>query len=53
VKLSKRRKLEAAGWKVGSAKEFLGLNDEEAEKVELEVEREIEKRRRKRSKRGC
>src|SRR5437867_5875563 len=31
----KRRRLEAKGWKVGTAKEFLGLTDEEAAYVEL------------------
>jgi ribosome-binding protein aMBF1 (putative translation factor) len=30
MKQDKRRRLEAAGWKVGSAQEFLGLSDEEA-----------------------
>ena len=30
MKKSKRRRLEAQGWKFGSAKDFLGLTDEEA-----------------------
>ena len=30
----KRRRLEGAGWKVGSAGEFLGLSEEEAALVE-------------------
>ena len=30
MKQNKRRRLEAAGWKVGSAQDFLGLTDEEA-----------------------
>jgi ribosome-binding protein aMBF1 (putative translation factor) len=34
---SKRRRLEAAGWKVGSAEAFLGLSPEEATLVELKV----------------
>jgi DNA-binding XRE family transcriptional regulator len=34
---NKRKKLEAAGWKVGSANEFLGLSDEEAAFVELKL----------------
>ena len=34
---NKRRRLEAAGWKVGSADEFLGLSAEEATLVELKV----------------
>ena len=33
----KRRKLEAAGWKVGYAAEFLGLTPEEAEFVQLKL----------------
>jgi len=37
MKVSKRKKLEAAGWKVGSAREFLGLSDEEAAFVELKL----------------
>ena len=31
------KQLQAAGWKVGSAKDFLKLNDEEAMLVELKV----------------
>jgi DNA-binding XRE family transcriptional regulator len=34
---SKRKKLEGAGWVVGSAQEFLGLSDEEAAYVELKL----------------
>ena len=30
MKITKRKRLEAAGWKVGSAKGFLGLTPEEA-----------------------
>ena len=37
MKASNRKKLEAAGWKVGSTKEFLGLSDEEAAFVELKL----------------
>ena len=33
----KRRKLEAAGWRVGSSATFLGLSDEEATFVELKL----------------
>ena len=33
----KRRKLEAAGWKIGDAAEFLGLTPEEAEFVQLKL----------------
>ncbi|MEK6281066.1 MAG: helix-turn-helix transcriptional regulator [Acidobacteriota bacterium] len=34
---SKRKRLEAAGWQVGSAADFLGLNHEETVYVELRV----------------
>ena len=33
----KLKKLRAAGWKVGNAKEFLELSDEEAKLVELKL----------------
>jgi len=34
---AKRARLEAAGWKVGGAKEFLALSDQEAEYIELKL----------------
>lgn len=34
---AKRKKLVRAGWKVGSAREFLGLSDQEAALVELKL----------------
>src|SRR6266481_7178641 len=37
MKANRRKKLEAAGWKVGTAKEFLKLSDEEAAFVELKL----------------
>jgi hypothetical protein len=37
VDTTKRKKLEAAGWKTGSTQEFLGLSDEEAAFVELKL----------------
>jgi len=37
VKESKRRRLEAQGWKFGSAQEFLGLSDEEIEFIDLRL----------------
>jgi ribosome-binding protein aMBF1 (putative translation factor) len=37
MKANRRKKLEAAGWKVGSAREFLNLTDEEAAFVELKL----------------
>ena len=37
MKANKRRKLEAAGWKVGSSQDFLGLTDEEIEFIEMKL----------------
>ena len=37
MKPAKRRRLEAAGWKVGSARDFLGLTDEDVEYIELHL----------------
>jgi ribosome-binding protein aMBF1 (putative translation factor) len=37
MKKSKRRKLEAAGWRVGSAAEFLDLTKEEASLIEMKI----------------
>lgn len=37
MKSTKKQRLEAAGWKVGSAATFLGLSAEEAAFVELKV----------------
>ena len=37
MKSDKRRRLEAQGWRFGSAREFLGLTDEEAEYIELQL----------------
>jgi DNA-binding XRE family transcriptional regulator len=37
MKVDKRRKLEAAGWKVGDAAEFLGLSESESEFVEIKL----------------
>jgi DNA-binding XRE family transcriptional regulator len=34
---TKRKALEEAGWKIGSAQDFLGLSDEEAAFVELKL----------------
>src|SRR5437870_9483467 len=38
MKQSKHKRLEAAGWKVGGTKEFLGLSDEEAVMIELKLQ---------------
>lgn len=37
MKQSKRKKLEAAGWAVGSAQEFLGLSDADAALIDLKL----------------
>ncbi len=37
MKVSKQKKLEAAGWKVGSASEFLELSDAEAMLVNMKL----------------
>ena len=37
VKKAKQRRLEAAGWRIGSADEFLGLSKEEAAFVEMKL----------------
>jgi len=37
VKKAKREKLEGAGWRVGSAEDFLGLTREEAAFVEMKL----------------
>lgn len=37
MKNTKRTKLEAAGWTVGSVKEFLGLSDAEAALLEMKL----------------
>ncbi len=37
MKAAKRKQLEASGWKVGSAAEFLELTDEEAAYIELKL----------------
>jgi ribosome-binding protein aMBF1 (putative translation factor) len=34
----KKKRLEAAGWRVGTASEFLGLTDEEAALIELKLD---------------
>jgi len=37
MKARKRQRLERAGWKLGSAKEFLGLTDEEEAVIDLKL----------------
>jgi len=47
MKATKRQKLERAGWRVGTAQEFLGLSPQEAAYVEVKVRlaKELLKRR--------
>jgi DNA-binding XRE family transcriptional regulator len=50
MKKSKREKLESQGWKIGDAKEFLGLSDEEVAYIEIKLAlsnrvRELRKKR--------
>jgi ribosome-binding protein aMBF1 (putative translation factor) len=37
MKASTRKKLETAGWRVGDAKDFLGLSESEAQLVEMKL----------------
>ena len=37
MKQEKQRRLEAQGWKFGSAKDFLNLTDEDVEYIELHL----------------
>jgi hypothetical protein len=37
MKAAKRRKLEKAGWKIGTADEFLGLNAEESAYIAMKL----------------
>ena len=37
MKTQKRKQLEDAGWRVGDARDFLGLSDDEAEFVEIKL----------------
>ncbi len=38
MKPEKKKRLEAAGWQVGTVSEFLGLTDEEAALIELKLD---------------
>lgn len=51
MKRSKRERLEAAGWRVGTAAEFLGLTAEEAAFVEMKIALADGVRRRRQAKR--
>ena len=37
MRKDKRARLEAAGWRVGSARDFLGLSDQESAFIELKI----------------
>jgi len=50
MKVTKKRRLEAAGWKVADAKQFLGLSDEETLLIELKIDLAASLRKRRRSK---
>ena len=47
MKKTKKERLEKAGWKVGTAQEFLGLSDEESALIEMKLAlaRSLKKRR--------
>jgi len=47
MKANKKKQLEAAGWRVGTAQEFLGLSDAESRLIEVQValSRELRERR--------
>jgi len=45
---SKRERLEAKGWRFGSAEEFLGLSNEEEARVQLRLADTLRQRRQKR-----
>ncbi|OGU29678.1 MAG: transcriptional regulator [Ignavibacteria bacterium GWA2_55_11] len=48
---SKQKRLKAAGWKVGSTKEFLDLSDQEVAYIELKLQlaKDLQKKRRERN----
>ena len=51
MKRSKKDRLEAAGWRVGTAQEFLGLTQEEAAFVEMKLALSESVRRRRQARR--
>lgn len=46
MRKQKKKRLAAKGWKVGSAKEFLSLSDEESAYIELKIRLSVGLRRR-------
>jgi DNA-binding XRE family transcriptional regulator len=51
MKQAKRERLEAAGWRIGSAADFLGLSKEEAAFVEMKLALAASLRRRRQARR--
>jgi DNA-binding XRE family transcriptional regulator len=51
MKQAKRKRLEAAGWRIGSAADFLGLSKEEAAFVEMKLALAESLRRRRQARR--
>lgn len=51
MKKTKKAKLEANGWRVGSAKEFLGLSDEEMRVIDVKIKL-VQLHRKQRMKKG-
>ena len=51
MKRSKKDRLEAAGWRVGTAREFLGLTQEEAAFIEMKLALSESVRRRRQARR--
>lgn len=47
---NKRKRIEAAGWKVGSVGEFLGLSDQESAYIDLKLQLSKDLRKRRRAK---
>ena len=50
MRKSKKKRLEAKGWKIGTVKEFLGLSDEESAYIELKIKLAAGLRERRRQK---
>ena len=50
MRKSKKKRLEAKGWKIGTVKEFFGLSDEESAYIELKIKLAAGLRERRRQK---
>jgi hypothetical protein len=53
MKVNKQAELEKVGWKIGSAKEFLGLTKEESAYIEMKVSLSEASRKRRQKKGYC